>query len=222
MNSYAEENYLKVIYKLSITGNKRIVTKAIAEKIATKPSSVTDMIKKLAEKRLVNYERYKGVKLTEKGEMIAVEILRKHRLWEEFLSVFLGFKLDEVHEIAEELEHIKSDLLTNKLDKLLNYPKSDPHGDPIPNSKGVFPFSESIKLSELEQGESGKVVGLGSGESSFLKYLNDQNIHQGTVIEVLDHHSFDLSVAVLIDGTHKNHLSHKVSENILIRKNNER
>jgi DtxR family Mn-dependent transcriptional regulator len=221
MNSYAEENYLKVIYKLSSAGSNLIETKAIAEKIATKPSSVTDMIKKLAEKGLVHYERYRGVKLTEKGEMIAIEILRKHRLWEKFLSVYLGFEVDEVHEIAEELEHIKSDLLTNKLDKLLNYPKSDPHGDPIPDSKGVFPFAESVKLSELEQGNSGKVVGLGSRESSFLKYLTDLNIHQGTVIEVLNRNSFDLSLAVLIDGIHTIQLSHKVSENILIRKNNE-
>lgn len=222
MNSYAEENYLKVIYKLSTAGNKRIVTKSIAEKIATKPSSVTDMIKKLAEKKLVNYERYKGVNLTDKGEMIAVEILRKHRLWEEFLSVYLGFNLDEVHEIAEELEHIKSDLLTNKLDELLNFPKSDPHGDPIPDSKGVFPFAESVKLSDLEPGDSGAVVGLVSRDPSFLQYLIDHKIRQGTVIVVLTRNSFDLSVVVQIDGTDKNQLSHKVSENLLIRKNNER
>lgn len=217
MNSYAEENYLKVIYKLSTAGNKRIDTKSIAGKIATKPSSVTDMIKKLAAKKLLNYEKYKGVKLTGKGEAIAVDILRKHRLWEEFLSVYLGFQWDEVHEIAEELEHIKSDLLTNKLDKLLNYPKSDPHGDPIPDSKGVFPFAESIKLSELEDGNSGKVVGLVSRDSSFLKYLNDLSIHQGSDIEVLHRNSFDLSVEILVDNVTKSQLSQKVSENILIR-----
>jgi DtxR family Mn-dependent transcriptional regulator len=218
MNSYAEENYLKVIYKLSSTGKKRIETKSIAEKTATKPSSVTDMIKKLAEKRLLNYEKYKGVKLTGKGESIAVEILRKHRLWEEFLSVFLGFKWDEVHEIAEELEHIKSDLLTNKLDKLLNYPKSDPHGDPIPDSKGVFPFAESIKLSELENGSSGVVVGLVSRESSFLKYLNDINIQHGSEIEIINRNSFDLTAEVQVDKSGRTQLSQKVSENILIRR----
>jgi DtxR family Mn-dependent transcriptional regulator len=210
-----------VIYKLSTAGNKRIVTKSIAEKIATRPSSVTDMIKKLAEKRLVNYERYKGVKLTVEGEMIAVEILRKHRLWEEFLSVYLGFNLDEVHEIAEELEHIKSDLLTNKLDKLLNYPKSDPHGDPIPDSKGVFPFAESVKLSELEAGDSGIVAGFVSRVPSFQKYLSEHKIHQGTEIEILYLNSFDLSVMVLIDRTDKSQLSQKVSENLLIRKKDE-
>jgi DtxR family Mn-dependent transcriptional regulator len=217
MISYAEENYLKVIYKLS-AGNKLIVTKSIADKIAIKPSSVTDMIKKLAAKRLLNYEKYKGVKLTGKGEMIAVEIIRKHRLWEEFLSVYLGFKWDEVHEIAEELEHIKSDLLINKLDKLLNYPKSDPHGDPIPDSKGVFPFAESIKLSELESGGTGTVAGLVSRESSFLKYLNDLNIQLGSEINVTNRNSFDLSLEVLIEKSVKGQLSQKVSENILIRR----
>jgi DtxR family Mn-dependent transcriptional regulator len=217
MISYAEENYLKVIYKLSV-GNKLIVTKSIADKIAIKPSSVTDMIKKLAAKRLLNYEKYKGVKLTGKGEMIAVEIIRKHRLWEEFLSVYLGFKWDEVHEIAEELEHIKSDLLINKLDKLLNYPKSDPHGDPIPDSKGVFPFAESIKLSELESGGTGTVAGLVSRESSFLKYLNDLNIQLGSEINVTNRNSFDLSLEVLIEKSVKGQLSQKVSENILIRR----
>jgi DtxR family Mn-dependent transcriptional regulator len=218
MISYAEENYLKVIFKLSTAGNKRIMTKSIAEKIATKPSSVTDMIKKLSGKKLVNYIRYKGVKLTNTGEMTAVEILRKHRLWEEFLSVYLGFKWDEVHEIAEELEHIKSDLLINKLDKLLNYPKSDPHGDPIPDSKGVFPFAESVKLSELEEGDAGAVVGLVARETSFMEYLNDLKIGQGSEIELLNRNSFDSSVEIRIDK--KNiHLSQKVSENILIRKN---
>jgi DtxR family Mn-dependent transcriptional regulator len=218
MISYAEENYLKVIYKLSAAGDKRIVTKSIADKIATKPSSVTDMIKKLAGKRLLNYERYKGVRLTNKGELIAIEIIRKHRLWEEFLSEYLGFKWDEVHEIAEELEHIKSDLLTNKLDKLLNYPKSDPHGDPIPNSQGIFPYAESVKLSELQKGESGDVVGLIARESSFMQYLNELKISQGSHIEVLNRNSFDLSAEVRIDDTIDRQISQKVTENILIRR----
>lgn len=143
MNSYAEENYLKVIYKLSVNDKKRIITKSIADKILTKPSSVTDMIKKLAGKRLLNYEKYHGVKLTGKGEMIAIDVLRKHRLWEEFLSEYLGFKNDEVHEIAEELEHINSDLLIEKLDRFLNYPKFDPHGNPIPDKRGIFPIKDS-------------------------------------------------------------------------------
>jgi DtxR family transcriptional regulator, Mn-dependent transcriptional regulator len=217
-NWYAGENYLKVIYKLSLSGDTRISTKSIAEKISTKPSSVTDMIKKLADRKLINYNKYKGVILTRKGEMIAVNLIRKHRLWEEFLSVYLGFNWDEVHDLAEELEHIKSDLLTDKLDKLLNYPKSDPHGDPIPDRRGIFPYPESIKLSELEESGRGVVVGLVSRETSFLEYLNQLAVHNGTEIEILNRNRFDLTAMVLIDGKMNSQLSQKVSENILIRK----
>lgn len=218
MNSYAEENYLKVIYKLSIIEKKRVVTKSIAEKTNTKPSSVTDMIKKLSEKKLLNYAKYHGVRLTEKGEMIAIGIIRKHRLWEEFLSEYLGFKWDEVHDIAEELEHINSDLLVEKLDKFLKYPKFDPHGDPIPDRKGMFPTSESIRLSELEQGKTGIVAGLVEKTSTFLRYLDELEIHIGSEIEVLQQINFDLSIEIMVNNKLKNHISHKVSENILIRR----
>jgi DtxR family Mn-dependent transcriptional regulator len=218
MNSYAEENYLKVIYKLSENKKKRIVTKSIAEMISTKPSSVTDMIKKLAVKRLLKYEKYHGVKLTVKGEVIAKDVLRKHRLWEEFLSQYLGFRWDEVHIIAEELEHINSDLLIEKLDRFLNYPKFDPHGNPIPDSKGVFPLTESINLSELIKGDSGTVVGMVSKTPSFLNYLNETGIHVGSEIEVIQQVKFDSSVEILVNQKKKNHLSQKASENILIRR----
>lgn len=218
MNSYAEENYLKVIYKLSIIEKKRVVTKSIAEKTATKPSSVTDMIKKLAEKKLVSYEKYHGVRLMEKGEMIAIGIIRKHRLWEEFLAEYLGFKWDEVHDIAEELEHISSDLLVEKLDKFLNYPKFDPHGDPIPDKKGMFPRSESIRLAELEPGKTGIVAGLVEKTGTFLRYLDELEIHIGSEIEVLQQINFDLSIEIMVNNKLKNHISHKVSENILIRR----
>lgn len=218
MNSYSEENYLKVIYKLSVIERKRVVTKSIAEKIDTKPSSVTDMIKKLAEKKLLNYEKYHGVRLTEKGEMIAIGIIRKHRLWEEFLSEYLGFKWDEVHDIAEELEHINSDLLTEKLDKFLKYPKFDPHGDPIPDGKGMFPPTDSIRLSELDQGTACIVVGLVEKTASFLRYLDELEIHLGSEIEVAELINFDLSIGIIINNKIKNHISHAVSENILIRR----
>jgi DtxR family Mn-dependent transcriptional regulator len=218
MNSYAEENYLKVIYKLSINEKERVVTKSIADKIATKPSSVTDMVKKLAEKRLLNYEKHHGVKLTRNGELIAIDIIRKHRLWEEFLSEYLEFKWDEVHDIAEELEHINSDFLIERLDKFLNYPKFDPHGDPIPDNKGMFPSTESLKLSELEQGDKSVVVGLIDKTASFLRYLDKLEIHIGSEIEVERRINFDLSMEIVINKQKKNHISQKVSENLLIRK----
>jgi DtxR family Mn-dependent transcriptional regulator len=218
MNSYAEENYLKVIYKLSTVENRRVVTKSIADRISTKPSSVTDMIKKLADKKLLRYEKYHGVKLTGKGELIAIDIIRKHRLWEEFLSQYLGFKWDEVHEIAEELEHINSVLLIEKLDNFLNYPKFDPHGDPIPDREGVFPIKESIPLSELQRGDTGVVVGLVDKTAAFLKYLDELKIRIGSEIAVIQQVNFDQSVAIKVNDWESHHISNKVSENILVRR----
>ena len=218
INSYAEENYLKVIYSLSLNNKKKVDTKSIAEKIDTKPSSVTDMIKKLAEKDLLNYEKYHGVKLTGKGEMIAIGILRKHRLWEEFLSHYLEIKWDEIHDIAEELEHVNSELLIENLDRFLNYPKFDPHGDPIPDRRGIFPANDSTKLSEMVPGNTGIVTGLAITASSFLRYLDDQQIHIGTEIEVIKQIDYDLSTEILIDGKYKSHLSRKVTENVLIKR----
>ena len=133
----SEENYLKVIYHLSNLSPKGVNTNAIAGMLDTKASSVTDMLKKLSDKELVDYQKYQGVFLTEKGKLNAKMIVRKHRLWEVFLVEKLGFAWDEVHEVAEELEHIRSEKLINQLDKFLNFPSFDPHGDPIPNAKGI-------------------------------------------------------------------------------------
>jgi DtxR family transcriptional regulator, Mn-dependent transcriptional regulator len=218
MISHAEENYLKVIFKLSTGADKRVGTKFIAERSATQPSSVTDMVKKLAAKKLVNYKKYHGVKLTPRGELIAIDVIRKHRLWEEFLSEYLDFKWDEVHAVAEELEHISSEMLIEKLDKFLNYPKFDPHGDPIPDRKGVFPEAQSVRLSELEHGQAGTVAGLADKSVSFLKYLDELGIQIGSEIKVLEHISFDHSVLILKDEVEKNHVSQKVSDNLLIKR----
>ena len=137
--TFSEENYLKTIYHLTIISDSEISTNAIAEKMETKASSVTDMLKKLAEKDLVDYKKYQGVSLTEKGKLSAKMIVRKHRLWEVFLVEKLDFSWDEVHDIAEQLEHIKSEKLINKLDDFLGNPTEDPHGDPIPDKNGKLP-----------------------------------------------------------------------------------
>lgn len=218
MNSYAEENYLKVIYKLSEMDKKGVSTKSIADKIGTKPSSVTDMIRKLSEKKLLNYARYHGVKLTPEGKQIAVSIIRKHRLWEEFLSEYLGFKWDEIHDIAEELEHINSDLLIEKLDKFLKYPKFDPHGDPIPDREGIFPGTNSFLLSGLEPGIACIVTRLVDKSASFLKFLDDLEIRIGSEIVVLRQFNFDFSVEINVDNNRKHNISRKISENLLVRK----
>jgi DtxR family Mn-dependent transcriptional regulator len=134
--THSEENYLRAIYHLGRDGDGYVSTNAIADRLATKPSSVTDMVKKLAEKGLLDYVRYQGVSMTKSGEKVALTLIRKHRLWEVFLVEMLHFSWDEVHEVAELLEHIKSETLIDKLDALLQYPKYAPHGDPIPDKDG--------------------------------------------------------------------------------------
>lgn len=216
MESYTEENYLKVIYHLSNLTTGTVQTNAIADKIQTRPASVTDMMKKLAEKQLINYVKYQGVTLTEKGKATAVNIVRKHRLWELFLVKTLNFKWDEVHEIAEELEHVNSPLLIERLDEYLGYPKSDPHGDPIPDKNGNFDNPALIKLSKLKPAEKGIVVGVSEHSSSFLKYLDKIKLTLGTTVEMMEVIEFDGSVDLLVEDTRKN-ISREVASHILMR-----
>lgn len=215
INSQTEENYLKAIFKLSQQSDVSVSTNAIAEEIGTKASSVTDMLKKLRAKKLLNYEKYKGVSLTSQGSQIAAHIIRKHRLWEVFLVDKLNFNWDEVHDIAEQLEHIKSPDLIQKLDEFLDNPKFDPHGDPIPNEKGVFPKSESIKLSELGINNKGVVIGVKESSPKFLKYLEDLGLALGVKIVVKNVIEFDNSFELKI-GSKVKHISNDVAKNILL------
>jgi len=187
----SEENYLKVIYHLSHLSPKGVNTNAIAAMLETKASSVTDMLKKLSEKDWINYQKYQGVSLTDKGKLNAKIIVRKHRLWEVFLVEKLGFAWDEVHEVAEELEHIKSEKLINQLDHFLNFPSFDPHGDPIPNAKGELPNINKQLLSEIEVGKTITCVGVKDSSVDFLQYLNKQRISLGTKIKIIDIEFFD-------------------------------
>jgi DtxR family transcriptional regulator, Mn-dependent transcriptional regulator len=216
MSTISEENYLKVIFSLSKELKTGVSTSNISEHLSTKASSVTDMVQKLAVKGLVNYIKYQGVTLTPKGEKLAIKIVRKHRLWEFFLFQTLGFKWDEIHQIAEELEHIKSDLLIEKLDKFLNYPNYDPHGDPIPDVKGNFPKYDSFHLSKLNKGIKGIVVGVDDKSSSFLTYLDKLGIQLGTEIEITERYEFDYSVDIQINELNSVHLSYQAVQNILI------
>ena len=215
MPSQAEENYLKAIFKLSGKEQSSVSTNAIAEELQTKASSVSDMVKKLSDKDLINYVKYQGVSLTKKGLSLAVHIVRKHRLWEVFLVNHLNFKWDEVHGIAEQLEHIKSPELVARLDAFLEYPNYDPHGDPIPNAKGEFPKSTAIPLSELTLSSKGKVVAVEMDEPSFLKYLDKLNISIGTQVAVLELNDFDNSIDIKIDNVQR-HISLDVAKNILV------
>lgn len=196
MLTFSEENYLKAIFHLQQKFDKGANTNALAEKMNTKPSSVTDMVKKLAEKKLVTYKKYQGAKLSDLGRRKAIAVIRKHRLWEVFLVEKLEFPWDEVHEIAEQLEHIKSEKLTQQLDKFLGFPKRDPHGDPIPDSKGNFTDHDRILLSELEVGQAGICVGVKDSSATFLQYLDKNNISLGKEICVLEKEDFDRSMHI--------------------------
>ncbi|MFA9189398.1 metal-dependent transcriptional regulator [Flavobacterium magnesitis] len=214
--TFSEENYLKAIYHLTASFDAEVSTNAIAEMMETKASSVTDMLKKLAEKDLVNYKKYQGVSLTENGKLAAKMIVRKHRLWEVFLVEKLDFSWDEVHDIAEQLEHIKSEKLINKLDDFLGNPTEDPHGDPIPNAQGQLPKIEKQLLSDLAEGQNGICVGVKDTSSEFLKYLDKQGIALGSAIEILGKESFDLSLRIKVNENHLN-VSNKIASNLFVK-----
>src|ERR1700742_40888 len=197
MNTLAEENYLKSIYHLSINSGN-VSTNQLAAFINTKASSVTDMLKKLADKELINYTPYQGVTLTPAGEKIAVNIIRKHRLWEYFLVEKLGFKWDEVHEMAEEMEHISSNELIDRLDKFMDYPKYDPHGDPIPDSSGKFKTHDLKPVSAVEINTSGIISGVRDHSAAFLQYLEKQGLTIGKKINVAEIIEFDRSMVLQI------------------------
>jgi DtxR family Mn-dependent transcriptional regulator len=214
--TFSEENYLKTIYHLTTNSDAEISTNAIAEMMMTKASSVTDMLKKLAEKDLVNYKKYQGVSLTDKGKLAAKMIVRKHRLWEVFLVEKLDFPWDEVHDIAEQLEHIKSDQLIDKLDDFLGNPTEDPHGDPIPDAKGKIIKVEKLSLSELNENQIGICVGVKDSSPEFLKYLDKNKIALGVVIKVNSIEAFDLSFNVKINEIDFM-ISNKIAENIFVK-----
>jgi DtxR family Mn-dependent transcriptional regulator len=214
--TFSEENYLKTIYHLTSNSDVEVNTNAIAEMMETKASSVTDMLKKLAEKDLVNYIKYQGVSLTNKGKLTAKMIVRKHRLWEVFLVEKLNFSWDEVHDIAEQLEHIKSEQLLNKLDDFLGNPTEDPHGDPIPNAKGQIITIEKQLLSELSENQIGICVGVKDSSSEFLKYLDKQEIALGSKIEIIEKETFDSSLKIKVD-TKELTISNKIAGNLFVK-----
>ncbi|MFM2009674.1 MAG: hypothetical protein RLZZ479_64 [Bacteroidota bacterium] len=211
----SEENYIKVIYHLSSSTPKGVNTNAIAIVLNTKASSVTDMVKKLSEKNLVSHQKYYGVTLTETGLREAKMIVRKHRLWEVFLVEKLGFSWDEVHDIAEELEHIKSEKLTNKLDAFLGFPNTDPHGDPIPDQKGEIRNINKSLLSEVAHQKLFLCVGVKDSSVEFLQYLNKQKITLGSHIKVLEKESFDNSIVIELDGKELT-ISNKIATNLYV------
>ncbi len=217
MISHAEENYLKAVYKLSEKTEDMISTKSISLEMKTSAASVTDMLKRLSEKQYLYYEKYKGVRLSEKGQKLATSLIRRHRLWEVFLLEKLHFAWDEVHEIAEELEHIHSDKLIQRLDAFLGYPKYDPHGGPIPDEEGKFSFRKQILLCDMEIGSQGVLVGVQEDSKPFLQYLDRVKLRLGAKVELKDLFDYDGSINLLVNETDEVVVSSKVSQNLFIK-----
>ncbi|AWX44748.1 putative HTH-type transcriptional regulator [Flagellimonas maritima] len=213
----SEENYIKTIFHLGGNNSELVATNSIAEQMKTKPSSVTDMAKKLAEKNLINYVPYQGVSLTSFGKKTALSIIRKHRLWEVFLVKKLDFSWDEVHEVAEQLEHIKSEKLIDKIDELLEFPKYDPHGDPIPSKDGKFMERDKQLLSEMPLNIKAVCVGVKDTSTTFLKFLDKNKIALGNTMTVLEKEDFDDSLHIKMEEK-EFHISHQIASNLYVKK----
>lgn len=217
MQTFTEQNYLKTIYHLS-TGDDTVTTNQLAALLQTKAASVTDMLKRLAEKKLIDYTRYYGVNLTASGKKVAVDVIRKHRLWEHFLVEKLGFKWDEVHDMAEELEHISSVELIDRLEEFMGHPAYDPHGDPIPDKNGNIKQEAYQPVSMLDVKANGVIAGVKQHSAGFLQYLEKMDLLIGTRIEVLEILAFDQSVVLSVNqSANKTIISRDAAQNILIR-----
>jgi len=218
MPSHTGENYLKAIYKLAEAepDTAGVSTNRIAAALATRAASVTDMLRRLAEKGLLNYEKYRGVQLTTEGQRLALLTIRKHRLWEVFLVQQLGFNWDEVHEVAEELEHVQSPLLMRRLDAFLGHPSLDPHGDPIPTEDGAIRRPAHRLLADLGAGERGILCAVKNTSAPFLQYLDKVGLQLGALVEVLDKVSFDNSFEIRINRERTALVSAEVSRNLFV------
>lgn len=215
--SFTEENYLKAIYYLQQESiNKDVSVNDIAERMSTRPATVTDMLRKLSDKKLINYEKYKKTQLSKTGNTFALQIIRKHRLWEVFLHQKLKFSWDEVHEVAEELEHIRSSKLIERMDEFLGYPMFDPHGDPIPNAAGEIKPASNTTLSESEPGKKLKLVAVKDTSTAFLQHLERFGLHINVILVVNEFLPFDHSVMVSIDKEPAVMLSDKIAANLLV------
>lgn len=214
--SNSEENYIKAVYHLQ-QNSANVTTNELAAELKTKPASVTDMLKKLKAKKLINYEKYKGFRLSANGNKLALSIVRKHRLWEFFLVEKLQFGWDEVHEVAEELEHITSKKLVDKLDDFLGNPQYDPHGDPIPNKDGIIKLRKQIKLTDLEISRAGIVSSVGNQSSELLELLKHKNIVIGSKVEIKKKFSFDQSIEIKVQNQPVITISKELSDSLFVK-----
>lgn len=211
----SEENYLKTIFHLQ-TRDSNVTTNELAEKLQTKPASVTDMMKKLKSRKLVHYQPYRGFRLSTEGKKVALGIVRRHRLWEYFLAEKLKFSWDEVHEVAEQLEHVSSKKLIDKLDEFLAYPKFDPHGDPIPDTNGKMELSKQVVLSEWPANKPARISFVANQTSELLEYLDEKNINVGTPLMIRKKFSYDNSLEIELKNKQPLTISNQLAKNIFV------
>lgn len=214
--SSSKENYLKAIFHLQ-QEQSSVSTNALAQALQTRAASVTDMLKKLKDQKLLQYEKYKGVKLTAEGKKVAILIIRKHRLWECFLVNKLGFGWEEVHEVAEELEHISSKKLIDKLEEFLDFPQTDPHGDPIPDGHGRLRQDKQVGLIDLPLNTTASICNIGDQSSEIMELLNHRSLRLGTKLEVKKRFSFDNSLEIKIKNQPPFTISEHLAKNLFVR-----
>lgn len=219
--SASKENYVKAVFHLQ-QEQESVTTNALADTLQTRPASVTDMLKKLKTEKLLQYEKYRGVRLTAEGRKVAVQIIRKHRLWEYFLVEKLQFGWEEVHDIAEELEHISSKKLIDRLDAFLDFPQSDPHGDPIPDINGKMPALQQASVSDMPLNSSGTVNGISDQSPEMLELLTHKNIQLGSRLEVKKKFEVDGSVEIKIRNQQPVNISEHVANNLLVAYDNKK
>lgn len=215
MISLTEENYLKTIYRLAQEKNE-ITVKDIAESLNIKMPTVNSMVKKLDEKKFIRYEKYKAIELTEKGKKQALYILRKHRLTELFLSQVMGLGWEEVHDIAEQIEHIQSERFFNRIDEMLGSPKFDPHGEPIPDIHGKLPAYKAFPLSDGQVKKIYRISGVANHDPAFLQFLDSIRLELGSTIEIREIRTFDKSMGVILNGKTSTIFSYTVCNNLLV------
>lgn len=215
MGSLTEENYIKSIYSLSLSAGEVTISE-LAKKLSVKLPTVNSMIKKLAAKKLVTYAPYQGIKMTEKGKKEGLSIIRKHRLAELFLVKVMGIGWEEVHDIAEQLEHVVSERFYNRIDEMLGKPRVDPHGEPIPDINGKIHSKSGMVLGEMKEGSSAKISAVSNDEKSFLDHLNTKNLQIGDVVTLKKKDVFDGSVVIVTRSKKEVFLTHQVAERIWV------
>ncbi|GAA0726672.1 metal-dependent transcriptional regulator [Aquimarina litoralis] len=213
----SEEDYLKALFQLLIEDNsEKVGNNQLAEYLKVSPASTNNMIKKLKTKNYVVSEKYGKLELTDEGRAIAVRLIRKHRLWETFLYNYLNFSWDEVHEVAEQLEHIKSYKLIDELDRFMDFPEKDPHGELIPNAKGEYKVIPKITLSSLAEGDVCQLVAVNDGSVNFLRFVSEIGLALSSEIKVLEVREFDKSIRIQFNDTVET-VTRKFADNVFVK-----